>query len=736
MANISLTKCNIIENNCCKDNEILYPLTVTDQVILDNGKTLTEWIEQLNLNPSISVESYYEYPIAKVGNTEIGIPVWDGVNQIGIVLPHSDYFGLEGGQMKPKRTYSPAFDSSITIGTVQGDNGASLYDVKMPSFNLDTLVDGSTVTLQLKAGNTIFSSNSFSVTSTTPILEYDNGRLRIYDAPGNYDQTVYIPTSEYIAGDNISINSNIISATYTAGDNIEITNGVISATSNVYTAGDNITIDDLGEISAVYPTYIAGDNITIDDYTISASYPVYTAGNGINIDDNGVISTTGSAYTLPVATSTVLGGIKLGYNGQHLPVELDEDSRAYVEAHVTLAGLITSGLSAHYFGVNHFTSGLIHVTDGQYIPLIQSIGINLGKIQIIFEVIGREDSGTYYAKYLLSDRTGGVNPKLICLDYWSDNSAFTYEDIVLVNRGGSPDQYPNGTFTLEVYKRYNYRASNPIDFFIVNVVAENASNYSTQHYYYARNSSIAEPGYQLQTGDSRIAPAGTTIDGIAVVNAENGTYHNEQTINIYQGNTLKGTIDLSPDGNNNDIHLDADGGGSTSTFTPVIDEIYITSGVATSQTGTNNMQTTIGNLDQVGYDCIEQEKDFKIFANFTDATTANNDLLYAFNLVNNIQTLLTNNLKAHHKIELYINTPTVDLASITFSRLVIPQKTKMIGQVGSDIDNCFNVDYDNSTVEFNLTKGGSAKIEFNYINTSNWFIWAYFLKPANTIPSS
>lgn len=468
MANISLTKCNIIENNCCGDNEILYPLTVTDQVILDNGKTLTEWIEQLNLNSSISVESYYEYPIAKVGNTEIGIPVWDGVNQVGIVLPHSDYFGLEGGQMKPKRTYSPAFDSSITIGTVQGDNGASLYDVKMPSFNLDTLVDGSTVTLQLKAGNTIFSSNSFSVTSTTPILEYDNGRLRIYDAPGNYDQTVYIPTSEYIAGDNISINSNIISATYTAGNNIEITNGVISATSNVYTAGDNITIDDLGEISAVYPTYIAGDNITIDGYTISASYPVYTAGNGINIDDNGVISTTGS--------------------------------------------------------------------------------------------------------------------------------------------------------------------------------------------------------------------------------------------------------------------------GSTSTFTPVIDEIYITSGVATSQTGTNNMQTIIGNLDQVGYDCIEQEKDFKIFANFTDYTTANNDLLYAFNLVNNIQKLLTNNLKAHHKIELYINT--IDLASITFSRLVIPQKTKMIGQVGSDRGNCFNVDYNNSTVEFNLTKERSAKIEFNYINTSNWFIWAYFLQPANAILSS
>lgn len=730
MANISLTKCNIIENNCCENNEILYPLTNTDQVILNSGQTLTEWIEQLNLNPSISVESYYEYPIAKVGNTEIGIPVWNGVDQIGIVLPHSDYFGLEGGYMKPKRNYSPAFDSSITIGTVQGDNGASLYDVKMPSFNLDTLVDGSTVTLQLKAGNTIFSSNSFSVTSTTPILEYDKGNLRIYDAPGNYDQTVYIPTSEYIAGDNISINSNVISATYTAGDNIEITNGVISSTNNVYTAGDNITIDNFGNISAVYPEYIAGDNITIEDYVISASYPVYTAGNGINIDDNGVISTTGSAYTLPVATSTVLGGIKLGHNGQYTPVELDEEDRAYVEIHPTIAGLITSGLSVHYFGVNHFNSGLVSVTNGQYIPLIQSIGINLGKIQIIFEVIGREDSGTYYAKYLLSDRTGGVDPKLICLEYWSNSAAFTYKDVVLVNRGGSPDQYPNGTFTLEVYKRYNSAAS--IDFFIVNVVAENASNYSTQHYYYAKNSSIAEPGYLLQTGDSRIAPAGTTIDGIAVVNAENGTYYNEQTINIYQGNTLKGTIDLSPDGNNSDIHLDAGGGGSISTFTPVIDEIYITSGVATSQTGTNNMQTTIGNLDKVGYDCIEQEKDFKIFAYFTDDTTADADLLYAFNLVKDIQTLLTDPDKANHKIELYINT--AGNASITFDRLAIPQNTQHIGQVGSDNSNCFTIDYSNSNVQFNLEKGRSAKIEFNY--RSYWFIWAYFFTPPNVTPSA
>ena len=53
-----------------------------------------------------------------------------------------------------------------------------------------------------------------------------------------------IPT--YTAGDNVTIENNVISArdtTYTAGENVSIVNGVISAQDTIYTAGENITIE-------------------------------------------------------------------------------------------------------------------------------------------------------------------------------------------------------------------------------------------------------------------------------------------------------------------------------------------------------------------------------------------------------------------------------------------------------------------------------------------------------------
>lgn len=57
---------------------------------------------------------------------------------------------------------------------------------------------------------------------------------------------------------------------YTAGENITIENNVISASGESYTAGDNITIED-GVISATDTTYTAGTGIDITNNVISAS---------------------------------------------------------------------------------------------------------------------------------------------------------------------------------------------------------------------------------------------------------------------------------------------------------------------------------------------------------------------------------------------------------------------------------------------------------------------------------
>ena len=93
----------------------------------------------------------------------------------------------------------------------------------------------------------------------------ENGR--IIDVIVNGESTVDSEGKAYI-----TIGSE--GPTYVAGDNITIENDVISAIDTVYTAGENITIDGT-VINAIDTTYTAGENIVIDSENVISA----------NIDD-------------------------------------------------------------------------------------------------------------------------------------------------------------------------------------------------------------------------------------------------------------------------------------------------------------------------------------------------------------------------------------------------------------------------------------------------------------------
>lgn len=89
--------------------------------------------------------------------------------------------------------------------------------------------------------------------------------------------------------------------------------------------GSALTVDsnkqiDLGnlatttELATKQDTLTAGTNITITGTTISATDTTYTAGTNIQISDANVISATDTVYELPAATTSTLGGIKVGDN--------------------------------------------------------------------------------------------------------------------------------------------------------------------------------------------------------------------------------------------------------------------------------------------------------------------------------------------------------------------------------------------------------------------------------------
>ena len=108
--------------------------------------------------------------------------------------------------------------------------------------------------------------------------------------------------------------------------------------------GTTITIDSNGVITANIPTKTS--DLTNDSDFITTEYHDSTkqdklvAGNNITISANNVISATGGgggggSYTLPVASTTTLGGVKVGndnyvysYGGRYVYAE--EDGRLYV----------------------------------------------------------------------------------------------------------------------------------------------------------------------------------------------------------------------------------------------------------------------------------------------------------------------------------------------------------------------------------------------------------------------
>lgn len=58
---------------------------------------------------------------------------------------------------------------------------------------------------------------------------------------------------------------------YVAGENIQIDGNIISATDTIYSAGENIDISQTNVISATDTTYQAGEAITITGTTINST---------------------------------------------------------------------------------------------------------------------------------------------------------------------------------------------------------------------------------------------------------------------------------------------------------------------------------------------------------------------------------------------------------------------------------------------------------------------------------
>jgi hypothetical protein len=196
-------------------------------------------------------------------------------------------------------TYTAEFEAIKPDGNiVQANVTKSSTGVTVTTTEQMCAVEGDTLCeIRFSKNNRVIGSANFILrVEMDPIFEGTSSQSegQIYDDIQNLKAD---KQNKLIAGDNIQLQDN-------GGEHPTTT---ISATDTTYTAGDHISISADNEISA---TYSAGTGITITGDEI-ADVP-YTAGAGIAISANREISA--NIATLPIASTTTLGCIKVGAN--------------------------------------------------------------------------------------------------------------------------------------------------------------------------------------------------------------------------------------------------------------------------------------------------------------------------------------------------------------------------------------------------------------------------------------
>lgn len=521
-----------------RGNEI-YPTTSDDQVIIDGlGSTLAAW---LNIGrDGTYYTSLYSWLQANYPNSSYTLPVATDSILGGVIVD----------------------TTNLTISN-DGVLSVDVNSLNIPSVGTATFSASGT----MKLGNsTTLTSNFSDGTISGQVHDAYSYSGHVYALPLRLDAQgragVVVPTDLFAVNQSKAASTwtfdwskkvtNVSIGTPTSG--VE-TNYILLGNKDVNTANGELGYDDDGELSTScgYPrlALVAGDGITMTRYTntfipqadnywggniteilISADSSTYTGGEGISINN--------STINQSIATNDSLGGIKLGYvkEGNKKPVEINSTpgenyGKAYVdtEQHPTVGGMITSGLSAHFFRVGTATSAGSFTAD-KWIPIIVSHSDNIGKCSVEFEIFGREDGKTSYGKYYVNHMTDKTN-MLLCLSFYSeDTNHLAYDDVRVAKYAVDSDNV-----TLIVYKKVRNVTDS---MFIVNILAENSSSYSTQHYFHTGTSSIAEPDYLLTNDDLRIGTynsssftmtarlendSETEVREMATIGAINGTFY-------------------------------------------------------------------------------------------------------------------------------------------------------------------------------------------------------------------
>lgn len=227
-----------------------------------------------------------------------------------------------------------ATDTTYTAGDGLDLTGTefSVDDTIARTSDLPT-VNNATLTIQKNGVDvTTFTANSATDATANILVPTDNAQLANgagYQTASDVQTAISGKQDTLTAGSNIQINNNTISATdttYSAGEGLLLTGTVftadtdtlatkqdLTAKQDVLTAGNNITISN-DVISATDTTYSDFVGATDQDAGDSGLVPAPAAGDEAKYLSGDGTWKTITPYSLPIASASTLGGIKVGNN--------------------------------------------------------------------------------------------------------------------------------------------------------------------------------------------------------------------------------------------------------------------------------------------------------------------------------------------------------------------------------------------------------------------------------------
>lgn len=493
---------NFCDLDCIDNDKTIHPESCTDviRVSHDSEVSLAEWLKndakggfgdytsmKKWLEDNYNISSDYSLPIASastLGGIKLNTTYFD--------IDNTGVFSLKDVSM----SFTPNADYTnyINIGSLSNVFSDNTINISIPPFVTELELNNSELSAKSYIDNVLYNTSKILIDDLASFIANNSNLKNSFN--GRWQLSItnnIIKLTDTVA--QTSSQATLPYTNYTAGENINIVNGAISATDTTYEAFT-------GTNAGLVPTSTAADT---DKYLRS--------------DGTWEVPTN---TTYNVATNNTLGLIKIGYTKEEnkKPVQLDENNQAFVdtEQRPIVGGMITSGLSAHFFRIGTGSSAGSFTAD-KWIPILMTYSSNIGKCSVSFEIYGREDGKTSYAKYYLNHMSD-TTYKLLCLSFYTEDTAFfDYNDIKCAKVS------INNTVYIVIYKR----VPNINDtMFVVNVLAENNVIYSTQHYFYTGSTSISDnTAYRLTNTDLRI---GTLTDNSITARLENDSEATEYTM--------------------------------------------------------------------------------------------------------------------------------------------------------------------------------------------------------------